>query len=88
MEELATINFEHVDTDIPPWAKTLIDGMKIIIKELKSVSILNERVQELESYIKENETVTQKMQQQNKILSNRIGKLEIHADDQELAKKS
>ena len=88
MEQLLR-NFELVDDpNMPPWAKLLIEGTKLIISELQCVKDLAKRVDELESFKSVYETTTQNLLDENKLLRERLDKLEFKADDQEQRNRS
>ena len=82
MEQLLQ-NLENIDSNIPTWAQILIEGMKVVINELKCVKDLARKVEELESFKTVNETISQNLLNENKRLNERLTELELCIDDQE-----
>ena len=77
-------NFDNLDNSIiPPWAKILVEGMQVIINELKSVKELVTRVEILETFKVVSEDTTNKLVNENKNLHDKINVLELNVDDQE-----
>ena len=77
-------NFDNLDNSIiPPWAKILVEGMKVIINELKTVKELITRVEILETFKVVSEDTTNKLVNDNKKLHDRINVLELKVDYQE-----
>ena len=82
LDELSN-QLNSFNEEIPPWAALLIQSMNSVIKELKCVKDLAERVNELESFKTISETVTNNLQAENKRLYDSIKNLESKMDDQE-----
>ena len=78
-EKLNTFN----DPSIPSWALLLVDSMKVVVSELKTVQNITQRLVELESYKTINETVSSHLQQENMRLCGVVNKLELKIDDLE-----
>ena len=88
MDQLLS-NFENVDdTSMPAWAKILIDGLKIIITELKCVKDLAKRLDEFEAFKAVSETTTKRLADENKRLNERLNQVELKQDDQEQRSRS
>ena len=71
------------DTSIPPWTLILIEGMKILVTELKVVNELVSKVDDLENYKEDDETLKQDILNEDKRLYERIDELELQIDDNE-----
>ena len=71
------------DSTIPAWALLLVESMKAVVSELKTVQGLTQRIIELESYKAINETVSSHLKEENMRLCGVVDKLELKIDDQE-----
>ena len=79
LDSLENVN----DASMPLWARLLIDSMVLVIKELKCVSDLARRIEELESYKKINESTSESLCKENKRLNDRLTFLETTVHDHE-----
>ena len=69
--------------EFPPWVKLLVGVMKELINEVKTITSLVNRVQELENCKVINDHVTELLKGENKNLNEKINKMTIQMDDQE-----
>ena len=69
--------------EIPPWAALLMESMQSLIKELKCVKDIANRVTELENLQAVSKNVTSVLQRENSRLVNVVKELELKIDDQE-----
>ena len=83
VEELLATAYSNNDNSIPAWALMLIELMKELVNQVRSVNTLTNRVQKLEDCKVVNERVTEQLQIENKRLSDTIKDLSLQIDDQE-----
>ena len=68
---------------IPKWASVLVDSMKALIQEFRSIGALLTKVEKLEDFMGVSETVTTRLVEENKRLQENVEELKLKLDDNE-----
>ena len=71
------------NSENPPWAMTIIEGMIVLTEQIKNLNSLNERLQVLEEFKAVNEAVSETLKNENTRLKKEIELLEDRVDDHE-----
>ena len=82
-EDLVSSFYNNNANSVPEWALMLIELMKELVNQVKTVNTLATRVQQLEDSKCVSERVTDQLMVENKRLSDTIKDLSLQIDDQE-----